>query len=311
MIRKLNLPFLEQTTPPPFYQSDIDDTKRRKLDEAFLGKDSLAYYLTEFDKIDKAGKLSPSFNWSAFLMTFAWLLYRKRFLDCFVYCVAGWSFIKLNIVIIVSIVDFLIIRHLNSNIHWWCRIGVGLVVWLFWAYQVGRWGNAYYYRQARREIADALALYPKDCNAQKQHLKQHGGTSWLGAMIALGIFGSILSIVALQFVPIWAIQKEQHIIYESYQIAHEAHKRVASIYDKTGQCPVNLPLSAHHQHSQMAVVDRIEYLTTDCAVVLTVGKVGYPVRYLNGQQLVLYRTQNGWRCVTSLNKKQTPKRCIG
>lgn len=310
MIRKLNLPFLEQSTPPPFYQDTISDKKRHALDKAFIGKESEAYYLRQFAYMDQCGKLSPSFNWAAFMMTFAWLLYRKRFLDCFVYCVAGWSFIKLNIVIVVSVVDFLLIGYFDSAYHWAMRIGVGLMVWLFWAYQVGRWGNAYYYRQARREIADALALYPHDVSAQHRHLAEHGGISWLGAMVALGLFGSMVSVVALSVVPLWAAQQEQTVIHQGYLAVYQTHKHIESIYQTTNQCPIDLPL-ADDKLGQWRVVGVLDGVQTDCAVVLTLQGVAYPTRYLNGQTISLYRTKHTWRCITSLNQEQAPMWCIG
>ena len=97
------LPFLEDTTPPPFYQATISAAKRRKLDQWFIGHRSQAYYLKRFDEFDRAGKLHARWHWAAFFMTFGWLLYRKRYLDCVVYCVAGWSFIKVNIAIILAV----------------------------------------------------------------------------------------------------------------------------------------------------------------------------------------------------------------
>ena len=41
---------------------------------------------------------------------------------------------------------------------------------------VARWADAYYYRMARREIADAVDFYT-DEPTQKQYLQQHGGVS--------------------------------------------------------------------------------------------------------------------------------------
>lgn len=75
----LNLPFLEKSSPPPFYQSQLDDKARHELDAWFIGTRSQAYYLKAFQRIDQHGKLMPSWHWSASVMTFAWLLYRKRF----------------------------------------------------------------------------------------------------------------------------------------------------------------------------------------------------------------------------------------
>ena len=307
----LNLPFLEKTSPPPFYRAELSASERERLDKSFIGTRSQAYYLRQFAKMDKAGKLTPSWHWAAFFMTFGWLLYRKRYLDCLVYCVAGWSFVKVNIVIILSLTEFFLIRHLPEAMQLPLRVGLGVAIWLFWAGMVARWANAYYYRMARREIADALDNYPRDKQEQEAHLAYEGGVSLMGMGIAFAIFGSLLGIIALQFVPIIATQKEQALIYDSYEIVYQAQQRVENIYQQQG-CPVGLPLTSANQKSTMQVQASLAGVQTDCAVVLTVTGANYPVRYLNGQTLVMYRANDGkWHCQTSLNKAKTPKRCIG
>lgn len=115
----------------------------------------------------------------------------------------------------------------------------------------------------------------------------------------------------MMFVPMIALQKEKTLIYDSYQIVYQAHQRIEKIYQAQG-CPVGLPIASDEQKVAMQVVARLDGVQTDCAVVLTVSKATYPVRYLNGQTLVMYRGGDGrWRCQTSLNKARTPKRCIG
>lgn len=311
----IRLPFLEDTTPPPFYLTHLTNKERVMLDKWFIGEQSQAYYLKRFEQFDVAGKLHARWNWTAFFATFGWLLYRKRYLDCLVYCVAGWSFIKLNIVMILALLQFLVINHLPQSWHMPLKLTVAGLIWLFWSSMVARWADAYYYRMARREIADALELYPRDLSAQQAHLQTHGGVSLVGLGVAFAIFGTILAIIALQFMPIIAIQKEQAVIYETYQSAHAVKERVATIYEQTGVCPVGMPVWADNQKVTIEVVNQVAGVKSDCAVLATVSKAYYPVRYLNGQTLVVYhaKTADGkvfWRCQTSLNKKQTPKKCI-
>lgn len=92
-------------------------------------------------------------------------------------------------VVILSLLEFFVVRHLPEPTQMAVRLGVGGLVWLFWAVMVGRWANAYYYRMARREIADVLVLYPNDKAAQKAHLQREGGVSLWGMGLAFMIFG--------------------------------------------------------------------------------------------------------------------------
>lgn len=308
----LKLPFLEESSPPPFYQEQLSQARRQKLDAWFIGSRSQAYYLRRFEEMDKAGRLLPSFHWAAFVMTFGWLLYRKRYLDCFVYCVAGLSFVQLTVVLVLSLLEFLVVGRLPDAVQMSVRLALGFLVWLFWAVQVAQWSNAYYYRMARREIADALSLYPYDFDAQKAHLSRFGGVSFWGLLAGFGIFATLAGIVAGQFLPIWGIQQEKALIDGAYRTVYAAHHRVERIVQATERCPTQLPLSAQNQQGTMQVVDKIAGTKSTCAVVLTVRHAKFPVRYLNGQNLVMYRTKDGvWHCQTSLNKDRTPKRCVG
>lgn len=308
------LPFLEDTTPPPFYRPELSDAKRKQLDVWFLGTRSQAYYLKRFAQMDEAGRLLPSWNWAAFFMAFGWLLYRKRFLDCFVYCVAGLSFVKLMIVLSLVFLEFFVTSRLDVTWQMPFRIFVAALVWVFWAGMVARWANAYYYRMARREIADALDLYPREPEAQKAHLKQHGGTSLLGMGVAFCLYGSFLGVLTT-FFPMWADRQEDAIVYQSYQALSHARTRVEGIYQAQGSCPVGLSLAADEQPMSMTVLDRAEGVDSDCVILLTIEKARYPVRYLNGQTMFLYRLKGTdeagvWRCQSSLGKSATPKQCV-
>lgn len=308
--------FIEETSPPPFWQEKLTDKERLMYDKAFIGQRSQAYYLKRFAEFDNAGKLSAKWHWAGFLMTFPWLLYRKRFLDSLVYAVAGWSFIQLNITIILVVLEYLIIGNLPEVSRLPTRVAVGFGIWLFWAMMVARWTDAYYYRMARREIADAIEMYPRDEEKQLTHIRQHGGVSLLGMGLAFGFFIFVLGVIQLQFLPIIAKQKANDVLFEVYDIVQSAQNRVEVIYRTTGQCPVNTPLSTDNQKVTLKVLTHVDGIkNSPCMVQATVKDIGFPNRWLNGQTLTMYRlgtnkVEANWGCVTSLNKKQTPKQCV-
>lgn len=305
--------FIETDSPPPFYQPDLSPERRRQLDQWFIGHRSQDYYLKRFAEFDQQGYLSAKWHWAGFLITFPWLLYRKRYMDSIVYSVAGWSFIQLNITIILVTLETLLMPFIADGYHMLIRVGVAALVWLFWAVLVARWSDAYYYRMARREIADALEMYPKDLQAQKAHLQQEGSVSLVGLGLGFGFFAFVLAIIQVQFLPIIAKQKEQAVVYEAYDITYNAQKRVELIYQQQGHCPVELPLTTSGQRVTLKVTTEAAGVPddSDCMVVATVQGVRYPNRYLNNQTLVMYRQPSGdWGCMSSLNKKQAPKGCI-
>ncbi len=305
--------FIETDSPPPFYQEQITAAKRRQLDKWFISHRSQHYYLKRFEEFDEQGYLSPKWHWAAFFVTFPWLLYRKRYMDAIVYSVAGWSFIQLNVALVLVAFEFVAMSYVPDAYQMATRIGIAAAIWLFWSFMVARWTDAYYYRMARREIADAINDHPRDEEAQKAHLKKEGGVSLFGLGLGFGFFAFALLVIKVQFLPIVAKPKENAVLFDTYDIAKNAQNRVALIYQQTGQCPVNLPLSTEDQQVRMHIAVQAPGVTnTDCAIIATIQNVRFPVRYLNDQTLVFYHLPDSddWACTSSLNKKQAPKSCL-
>lgn len=304
--------FIETDSPPPFYQEQLTPAKRKKLDQWFIGHRTQRYYLKRFEQFDQQGYLSPKWHWAAFFITFPWLLYRKRYMDAIVYSVAGWSFIQLNIALALVFFEFAAMSYIPDAYQMATRIGIAALIWLFWSFMVARWTDAYYYRMARREIADAINDHPRDDAAQEAHLRHEGGVSLFGLGLGFAFFAFALMVINVQFLPLIAKQKENEVLFDAYDIIKNAQNRVALIYQQTGECPVNLPLSTDTQQVRMHIDTQVEGVAiTDCAIVATVQGVSFPTRYLNGQTLVFYHNpdSDSWSCLSSLNKKQVPKRC--
>lgn len=293
-------PFLEDSTPPPFYEARLSAKTRQALDKAFIGERSQAYYLAQFARIDKAGRLIPSWHWAAFVNAFGWLLYRKRYLDCFVYCVAGVSFVKLNIVVLLAVLEFVFIGALPEDWRWIMRGVVALLVWLFWAAVVARWANAYYYRMARREIADALALYPNDITAQSAHLAHHGKTSLVGLSAAFALFAVLLWAFGGQLMPLYVKKQEHKLVDDAYRTLIQTKRQIGTA------CPIGA-LSSDRYH--LSINSAVDGVASDCAIVLYFANVTYPLGYLNGHRLVLYRNDGRWQCQSSLGSAQLPTHC--
>ena len=304
--------FIETDSPPPFYQEQLTPAKRRQLDEWFIGQRSQRYYLKRFEQFDQQGYLSPKWHWAAFFVTFPWLLYRKRYMDAIVYSVAGWSFIQLNIAIVLVMFEFVAMSYIPDAYQMATRLGIAAIIWLFWSYMVARWTDAYYYRMARREIADAINDYPRDEAAQKAHLRREGGVSLFGLGLGFGLFAFALIVIKVQFLPLIAKPQANEVLFDAYDSAKTAQNRVALVYQQTGQCPTDLPLNTGTQQIRITIDTKAAGVAqTDCAVVATIQNVKFPIRYLNDQTLVFYHLSgsDNWDCVSSLNKRLAPQGC--
>lgn len=305
--------FIETDSPPPFYQEQLTPAKRTQLDKWFIGHRSQHYYLKRFEQFDVQGYLSPKWHWAAFFVTFPWLLYRKRYMDAIVYSVAGWSFIQLNVALVLVAFEFLAMSFIPDAYQMATRIGIAAIIWLFWSFMVARWTDAYYYRMARREIADAIDDYPRDEAAQKVHLRREGGVSLFGLGLGFGIFAFALMVIKIQFLPIIAKPKANEVLFDAYDTAKTVQNRVALIYQQTGQCPINLPIDTGTQQIRIDIDKKAAgVVETDCAVIATIQNVQFPIRYLNQQTLVFYHVpdSDSWNCTSSLNKKLAPASCM-
>jgi len=304
--------FIERDSPPPFYQEKLTAAKRKQLDKWFIGHRSQHYYLKRFEQFDQQGYLSPKWHWAAFFMTFPWLLYRKRYMDAIVYSVAGWSFIQLNVALVLVAFEFVAMSYIPNAYQMATRIGIAAIIWLFWSFMVARWTDAYYYRMARREIADAIEDHPRDETAQKAHLHREGSVSLFGLGLGFGFFAFALMVIKVQFLPIIAKPKANEVVFDAYDTVKTTQNRVALIYQKTGKCPINLPLDTETEQVSIDINTTTAGVGTDCAVIATIQNIKFPIRYLNDQTLVFYHVpdSDSWSCMTSLNNQQAPPSCL-
>ena len=305
--------FIETDSPPPFYQDQLTAAKRKQLDKWFIGHRSQHYYLKRFEQFDEQGYLSPKWHWAAFFVTFPWLLYRKRYMDAIVYSVAGWSFIQLNVALVLVAFEFVAMSYIPDAYQMATRIGIAAIIWLFWSSMVARWTDAYYYRMARREIADVVEDYQRDENAQKAHLQREGGVSLFGLGLGFGLFAFALMVIKVQFLPIIAKPQANEVVFDAYDTVKTTQNRVALLYQQTGQCPTNSSLNTATEQVSIDIdTTAAGVAETDCAVIATIQNIKFPIRYLNDQTLVFYHVpdSDSWNCMTSLNKRQAPQSCL-
>ncbi len=304
--------FIETDSPPPFYQEKLTPSKRKQLDQWFIGHRTQQYYLKRFEQFDKQGYLSPKWHWAAFFVTFPWLLYRKRYMDAIVYSVAGWSFIQLNIAIVLVTFEFVAMPFIANVYQMPIRLGIAAIIWLFWAFMVARWTDAYYYRMARREIADAIDNHPREEDKQKEVLRREGGVSLFGLGLGFGLFVFSLIVINVQFLPIIAKPKENAVVFDAYDMGKNAQNKVAIILEQTNRCPTELPLTMEHRQVDVRMANAADDIAaSDCAVIASIKNVQFPIRYLDKQKFIFYHnvTDDTWRCTTSLSGKQAPIYC--
>jgi|GEM_PF-260741 len=319
----------DRSSPPPFYQPKLSDSKRLALDKLFIGERSQKHYLKRFASFDRAQKIGMRWHWAAFFMTLPWMLYRGRYLDGLVYAVAGWSFLHLIIALVLVMIESTIFLFVPDTLHWPIRLLVGGSLYLGWCVLTAGWADAYYYRVARREISETIEDGLSQ-SQQAEHLQREGGTHWAGLLLAFGLFGFALSTVYSVYLPLYATYQKRIVLAEAYDVADLGKRRVEMLYQAHQVCPVGIVLSTAEQtakdqsqnplHTLLQTEPRSMQLDvlaqaagivdSRCIVQATIWGAVWPVQNLNGQRVSLYRLTDGrWRCVTSLGEREAPRGC--
>jgi len=143
--------------------SDFDNEERRWRD--FVGK-NYTYYKFKWLKGDHPER-ALTWNWAAFFLTIFWLGYRKMYQPLI---------IILGLYLAVDVIEVMSEFHpVASAIVDYAGIGASVFLGMF--------GNALYYRHAKKQIAKTEERYPG-----KRMQINRGGTSGKGVFAAIGGF---------------------------------------------------------------------------------------------------------------------------
>jgi hypothetical protein len=146
-----------------------------QLYEAIVGEKNRDRYLAVFNRFDsQESYLNAGWNWSAFLFSGLWALYRKMYV---------WFFAFWAIATISNIIE-----KAGST-------GFSLLVLLIPAFAFGVYADALYYRRAKAKIASA-SQFNNPTEVLDQLRKNGGVHTWLlwifGMLLVIGVIAAIL-----------------------------------------------------------------------------------------------------------------------
>jgi Tfp pilus assembly protein PilE len=152
--------------------------------KAIIGPGNQEYYLERFFRFDDEGRILPTWNWSAFLVTSYWLLYRKMWVQAAIYFI-----IPLLLLALFWVIGFVVGRGSGflitlGNFLYLAAVFVG----------VPMYANAAYYKHCKKMIAEVQATTP-DIQRQLGELSGKGGTS--KSVVFLVMFLAIVGFVGM------------------------------------------------------------------------------------------------------------------
>ncbi|MCD7034054.1 DUF2628 domain-containing protein [Metabacillus sp. GX 13764] len=170
---------LEKEAVPEETEEPRSLTEEEEL-TLFTGPNAEVYHRKWESARNKAG-----WNWASFFLSGYWLLYRKMYALFFIF--AG-----ISVVLNIFTLPF---RFMGDAVNLLTTIvvsilGIALMV-IF-----GIYGNYFYYRHAKKKIADIKSLYHSRPELIQGEIAKAGGTSWIGVSILAAVQFILILLVA-------------------------------------------------------------------------------------------------------------------
>lgn len=266
--------------------------------EVFLGQNNQDYYLKHFSNFDKNGKVGVTWHWPAFFITFYWLLYRKMWLNSFLYFILPYI-LALPLAIIAALI--------GDN-----GIGIALIYMVYLAiifFLPPMYANALYYKHSKK-IIQATKQSTNDRQRQFGVLSAKGGTGSAVLVVVL-IFGFIFFIGILAAIAIPAYQDYivRAKIAEGINISNEAKIAVIdSVNSNEGVLPID-NFAADYIYKDKSPNVR-EVLIENGVVIIIMG-----IEPINGGSIIQAPTEGAdnniaWSCYSpDIDNKYLPIKC--
>ncbi len=268
--------------------------------KAVIGPKNQDYYMRRFHDFKRNGKAGISWHWQAFFITFYWLLYRKMWLNAFIYFLTPYlALILMSIISALSGDAAGIVMGIGYLL---CMAGIFILPPLY--------ANALYYRHCRKKIAEAKAS-PGGLERQLGELAAKGGTSNIAIIIIIMVLviTSIIGILAAIAIPAYADYRTRAALASAVSVGSEAAGLVANYIYENSAIPGNLQVAGFKQPLPAAVQEmRVDAKSG----VITITMAQAP---LTAKSLFLVPTldeskQIIWKCASQdIPERYLPLRC--
>lgn len=283
--------------PPASADESASDEEYFK---AVVGSKNQEYYLDNFSRFDDERKLSPTWNWSAFLVTFYWLLYRKMWLNAALYFLLPGLLLAL----------FWVVGAVAGG-------AVGFVVSLgYFAYVAAvfilmpMYANALYYRQCKKMI-ETVRVTTQGTQRQLGELAGKGGTSHVAYIFILIVtFVAIIGVLAAIAIPAYQDYTSKARMTQALTVGREATEYVDNYFNQYRSIPRNLDAadfmsSLPHSVTEVSVDNQAGTITITMKGAAAIeGKSLKFVAVLEGGDHL------GWTCMSEeIQDRYLPQEC--
>ena len=198
---------------------------------AVIGHKNQDYYLEHFSRFDDERKMSPTWNWSAFLVTFFWFLYRKMWLNAVIYFFL--PFILMMLFWAVGAVAGGVFVGIVGSLGYFLYPAAIFIV-------IPMYANALYHRQCQKMI-EAVRATTQGTQRQVGELAGKGGTS-RAAYISIWIITSVavIGILAAIAIPAYQDYTTRARMSQALTVGRAATAYVDNYFNQYRSIPRNL-----------------------------------------------------------------------
>lgn len=280
--------------------ADTSVTPKGDLLSIYVGPKNADYYARQFERIERQGS-AASWNWPAFFITSIWLLYRKMWLNAFLY----WLVLPFLLGVVAALVMSFVGVNAGNLVYYGSYFLISLVLMPMLA-------NFLYYRHAQKKL-EKVAATAVSVEAQSAELARIGGTSNVVLIVVPILMIVVVGILAAIAIPAYQDYTVRAQVAEGLNLSAGAKAAVAEHFSATGE------LAEHNAAAGLSPADSIDgnYVSSvavdDGNVVITYGNQAHQI--ISGETLVFTpEIQSGdvfdWACGSpSIEPRHLPAAC--
>lgn len=268
--------------------------------KAVIGPGNQDYYLDRFLRFDDERKISPTWNWPAFLVTFYWLLYRKMWGLAAIYFLlpyALWLVSLLVGAVAGSAVGFVV------SLGYFGYLAAAFIV-------IPLYANGLYYRHCQKTIATVRAA-TQGTQRQLGELAGKGGTSRAAYVVILVLAGvAVIGMLAAIAIPAYQDYTTRARLAQAMPVGRAATAYVDSYFALYRSTPSNLDAANFMSSLPPAVKGvTIDRQTGTISITMQGNKA------IEDKSLRFVPTPSGgdhlsWRCLSEqIDRRYLPQDC--
>jgi len=279
--------------------SDTSFAPQGDLESIFIGPKNANYYLNKFHNFKSQGG-SISWNWPAFFIASIWLLYRKMWLNAFLY----WFVLPVVLMVITGILAASGAGAASGLFYYGSYWFVTFII-------VPMFANRLYYQHTQKKINKVVSATSSP-EQQSIEVARRGGTSAIALVIVPFILVFVLGIVAAISIPAYNDYTVRAQVSEGLALSGGAKAAVTEYYLDTGELPENNQVAGLERASQISGMYVSSIFVSGGDIIVTYG--GQSNAIINDKTLVLTPELESdhvtWICYSdSIPGKHLPAAC--